>query len=105
MSLLSRVAARLLKLPAADTYDLTVDRDLTIPMADGVRLLADRYYPRGNGKLPTVLVRSPYGRRSLWGLLFGRIVAERGFSVLVQSCRGTFGSGGVFDPFHHERED
>jgi len=37
-------------------------------------------------------------------MLFGRLLAERGFQVLIQSCRGTFGSGGAFDPFA-ERED
>jgi putative CocE/NonD family hydrolase len=40
----------------------------------------------------------------MFGMLFGRLHAERGFQVLVQSCRGTFGSGGSFDPFA-ERED
>jgi putative CocE/NonD family hydrolase len=34
-----------------------------------------------------------------------RPLAERGFQVLIQSTRGTFGSGGVFDPFRHERAD
>src|SRR4029078_9071435 len=28
-----------------------------------------------------------------------------GFSVLIQSCRGTFGSGGELDPFRKERDD
>jgi putative CocE/NonD family hydrolase len=37
-------------------------------------------------------------------MLFGRLLSERGFQVLIQSCRGTFGSGGSFDPFA-ERED
>src|SRR4029079_6743802 len=31
--------------------------------------------------------------------------AERGFQVLLQSCRGTFGSGGIFDPFRNEEAD
>jgi putative CocE/NonD family hydrolase len=32
-------------------------------------------------------------------------LAERGFQVLIQSTRGTFGSGGMFDPMRRERED
>jgi predicted acyl esterase len=28
-------------------------------------------------------------------MLFGRLLAERGFQAVVQSCRGTYGSGGV----------
>lgn len=37
--------------------------------------------------------------------MLGRLMAERGFQVLIQSARGTFGSGGVFDPMRQERED
>jgi predicted acyl esterase len=33
------------------------------------------------------------------------LLAERGFQVLIQSTRGTFGSGGDFDPLRCERED
>jgi putative CocE/NonD family hydrolase len=51
-----------------------------------------------------VLVRSPYGRKGAVGFLFGRMLAERGLQVVVQSVRGTFGSGGRFDPFD-ERAD
>ncbi|WP_375768154.1 CocE/NonD family hydrolase [Archangium gephyra] len=105
MTLASRFLARLLELPPADTYDVTVERDLEIPMPDGFKLLADRYSPRQGGKLPTLLVRSPYGRRGFFGMQYGRLFAERGFQVLVQSVRGTFGSGGQFDPFRNERDD
>lgn len=98
MTIASRFFERALKLPRPSTRDLQVERDLRIPMPDGAVLLADRYLPRG-GKPPLVLVRSPYGRRAIWGLIFGRLLAERGFQVVVQSCRGTFGSGGIFDPF------
>jgi uncharacterized protein len=81
-----------------------VQRDLEVPMPDGVVLLADRYAPRTGPARPTVLVRSPYGRRGVFGLLYGRLFAERGFQAVVQSVRGTFGSGGEFNPFD-ERAD
>ncbi len=51
-----------------------------------------------------MLVRTPYGRRGFFGFVYGRLIAERGFQVVVQSVRGTFGSGGVFRPFD-ERAD
>src|SRR5690349_1549789 len=73
-------------------------------MDDGTVLLADRYAPPGTVRAPTVLVRSPYGRAGAFGFLFGRLIAERGMQVVVQSVRGTFGSGGRFDPFD-ERPD
>ncbi len=69
-------------------------------------MLADRWAPQAaDGSLPAALVRTPYGRRGPLGGLFGRALAERGFQVSVQSTRGTFGSGGVFDPMRCERED
>ena len=83
---------------------MLVERDLRVPMDDGAVLLADRYAPPAPGPQPTVLVRTPYGRRQFFGLLFGRILAERGLQVVIQSVRGTFGSGGEFNPFE-ERED
>ncbi len=104
MTLASRLIARLLELPPADTHDVLIERDLQVKCPDGIVLLADRHYPRGGSKLPTILVRSPYGRRGLFGALFSPF-AERGFQVLIQSCRGTFGSGGRLDPFADERAD
>ena len=58
------------------------------------------YHPLG-----TVLVRMPYGRRSALDALGSRVLAVRGYHVLVQSVRGTFGSGGVFDPMVDEERD
>jgi len=108
MTLVSHLVGRLAKLPPAKTYAVLVERDLSVPMPDGVVLLADHYMPRdkrGSQRPPTILVRCPYGRRGFFGLLYGRLFAERGFGVLVQSTRGTFGSGGVFDPYGNEHVD
>jgi putative CocE/NonD family hydrolase len=105
MSIGSRLVQWILRLPPAKTRDIHVERDIKIPMRDGVELLADRHYPRGADKVPTVLVRSCYGRSGYIGFLNGRLFAERGLQVLIQSCRGTFGSGGCLNPFHQERED
>jgi putative CocE/NonD family hydrolase len=102
--LLSEIAGRALRLPAPASRDIAVERDLPVRMEDGAVLLADRFAPRGTTRVPTVLVRSPYGRSGAFGFLFGRLLAERGLQVLVQSTRGTFGSGGAFSPFD-ERED
>jgi len=106
MNLSSHLIQRAMKLGPPLTRDLVVERDLAIPMPDGAVLLADRWAPRAGGdSLPLVLYRSPYGRRGIYGLSQGRVMAERGFQVLIQSVRGTFGSGGVFDPIRQERED
>ncbi|HLV99196.1 MAG TPA: CocE/NonD family hydrolase [Ktedonobacterales bacterium] len=105
MTLISRLVGTFAKLPPANTHAVTVERDLKVPMPDGVVLLADHYMPRGGESLPTILVRCPYGRAGFFGLLYGRIFAERGYQVLIQSTRGTSGSGGDFDPYGHEHDD
>ena len=99
MTLLSRLIGRVAHLPPAETPDVLVERDLKATMPDGVVLLADRYVPRGVENPPLILVRSCYGRRGNFGLFNGRLFAERGFQVVIQSTRGTFGSGGTFSPF------
>lgn len=106
MSLMSRVLQRQQNLPDPQTRRLRIDRNLRVPMRDGVDLLADRWAPRDGGDgLPTALIRSPYGRSGVFGTLMARALAERGYQVLIQSARGTFGSGGVMDPLRQERED
>lgn len=107
MNLRSHLLQRLLRLGPPLTRDLVVQRDLRVPMADGVELLADRWVARGreDDGLPVALIRTPYGRRGVQGGGSVRLLAERGFQVVVQSARGTFGSGGVFEPFRRERED
>ena len=106
MTLLSEVIARRMRLIEPRTLDVICEHDLHATMDDGAVLLADRWVASDTAATaqPTVLVRSPYGRRQAVGLLLGRLLAERGFQVLVQSVRGTFGSGGEFDPFN-ERAD
>src|SRR5205823_4152391 len=95
------------RLPRPQTTAVSVERDLETKMPDDVVLLADRWYPKEPagvaGGLPVVLLRSPYGRRQLG--IVGRLFAERGYQVVIQSCRATFGSGGEWVPFRHERDD
>lgn len=105
MSFTSRLVSRLMHLPPAQTHDIVIKRDIPIAMPDGVVLLADHYAPRGGPKLPTLLVRTPYGRKGLFSALMVMPYAERGYQVLIQSCRGTAGSGGQFIYTRHEHDD
>jgi putative CocE/NonD family hydrolase len=105
MSFSGRIISWLLRLPPAETHDLVITRDLRVPMPDGVVLFADHYAPRTGPKLPTILVRTPYGRRGFFGAMYARPFAERGYQVLIQSCRGTAGSGGEFRYARYEHDD
>ncbi|TVZ06887.1 CocE/NonD family hydrolase [Trebonia kvetii] len=90
---------------APGPYDVTVQRKLRVPMDDGVELLADLYSPVGevSPPLPAIVIRSPYGRRPFG--VQGSALAREGFTVLIQSCRGTWGSGGQFTPQVDEQAD
>jgi uncharacterized protein len=98
-----RVLARRLKLPEPVT-NFRVERDLEVPMRDGVVLLADRYIPPRT-PAGTVLMRGPYGRRGLPVEILTGLYAAYGYQVVLQSTRGGFGSGGQFDPGRHEVDD
>jgi len=99
----TRAAARALGLPPAPAGTVTTRRDLRVRVRDGVALLTDHYATDVPGA-GTVLIRTPYGRGGPVTLL-GRLIAERGLHCVIQSCRGTFGSGGTFEPMLHERDD
>ncbi|GAA2642121.1 CocE/NonD family hydrolase [Paractinoplanes durhamensis] len=90
--------------PATHRYE--VRRNIEVPMSDGTLLLGDLYLPflTNTQKAPTVLIRSPYGRAGI-GAPICRLLAEQGFPVFSQSCRGTAGSGGVFTPQLNEQSD
>ena len=74
-------------------------------MRDGVELIADHYSPVTQDPAGTLLVRGPYGRRFPFSPLFAQVYASRGYHVVLQSVRGTFGSGGQFTPMVHEMAD
>ena len=80
-------------------------RGLRVPMRDGVDLITDHYVPAIDDAKGTLLVRCPYGRGWPISGLLGAVYASRGYHVLVQSVRGTFGSGGDFTPMINEAAD
>jgi uncharacterized protein len=84
---------------------VVIDPQLVVPMADGTVLLADHYIPVTGQPAVTVLVRCPYGRGAPFSMTMAQLIAERGYHVLMQSCRGTFGSGGDFEPMRNEIPD
>lgn len=84
-----------------------VQRDLMIPMRDGVSLATDLYLPRGHaGGVPSLLIRLPYGKGTYREALnWVRSYAPAGYAVVVQDMRGRFGSGGIFAPYHDAASD
>ena len=56
-----RLIAQWLRL-APPECSVRLERNIPIPMADGIVLLADHYTPQSSLRLPTILIRSPWGR-------------------------------------------
>jgi putative CocE/NonD family hydrolase len=101
-----RIIAWHLGLPAPG-YSVSVQKDVMVPMRDGVRLSADIYRPSKEGKYPVILLRTMYGKRnpghkySFTGSLF----ASQGYVFIVQDVRGKFDSEGEFYPYIYEAGD
>ena len=89
-----------------------------VMMRDGVRLATDIHMPDGAGPWPVILERTPYDRQGISGsevaldrpealtrVELGRIMARRGYVVVMQDVRGRYGSEGVFEKYVNEAED
>lgn len=79
-----------------------------IPMRDGVELAADFYSPELPDKQKQaglIMIQSCYGRGAGISFLNARVFAARGYQAILVSTRGTYGSGGTFDPGSSEQSD
>lgn len=47
---------------AAFPVDTIFERDVTVPIRDGVKLYCDIFRPKGRSNIPAILVWSPYGK-------------------------------------------
>jgi uncharacterized protein len=84
---------------------ITIERDVAVPIRDGVLLRADVYRPEGAGPFPVLVARTPYGRQ---GLAPDALI-KAGYIVVCQDARGRHGSDGKFESFYrdqtHDAED
>ena len=89
-------------------YDVVVQRNVPVPMRDGVNLAADIYLPARDGKVavgefPAVMERTPYDKEGK--VNEGRYFARRGYAAVMQDVRGRFHSEGIWHPFAKEAPD
>src|SRR5262245_40344635 len=83
-----------------------VDRDVAVPMRDGVVLRADVYRPAREGKFPVLVFRTPYGKHSAAKSDGVHLKAvDRGYAVVLQDVRGRYASDGIFSPYRQEGAD
>src|SRR5689334_9737809 len=88
-----------------ETQGVRVDRDVAVPMRDGVVLRADVYRPDGDGPWPVLVERTPYGKQGL----HPEALVKAGYIVVCQDARGRYASDGNFESFYrdqtHDGED
>src|SRR6266576_3743816 len=84
-------------------FQVVVENGVRIKMRDGVSLVADIYRPRGEGKFPVLLERTPYDRRAESSMAYE--LSSHGYVVVLQDTRGRYESGGDFYPFRDESQD
>jgi putative CocE/NonD family hydrolase len=82
-------------------------KNIMVPMRDGVKLATDVYTPDAEGPFPVIVIRVPYGKTDPYIYLptIGKFWARKGYAMVAQDVRGKWGSEGVFEPFTHEVED
>lgn len=89
----------------ADELSVVVERDVPVPMRDGVVLRADVHRPDGGETYPVLVMRTPYGKQKQQ---FEKQV-KAGYIVVCQDVRGRYASGGTWDswlcPKSHDAED
>jgi hypothetical protein len=84
-----------------------VRREVMIPMRDGVKLYAVLIIPKGAGKFPIMLDRTPYSADSATGRNFGPLpenilsplaaeLVRAGYIVAYEDVRGKYKSGGDY---------
>jgi len=82
---------------SAVRYEIVVEKDIRVPVRDGVNLALDVYRPAKAGqalteKLPTLLCRTPYNKDGVEAE--AHWFAARGYAVVVNDVRGRYASEG-----------
>ena len=83
----------------APEFEVVIEKNLAIHVRDGTRLAADLYLPARNGvpaegRFPTLLTRTPYGKSGASGE--GKYYAGRGYNVVANDVRGRYASAGTW---------
>ncbi|MDE0207787.1 MAG: CocE/NonD family hydrolase, partial [Candidatus Tectomicrobia bacterium] len=91
-------------------YGVLIERNVMTPMADGVPLAADIYFPatdgaRAAGTFPVILERTPYNKAAPIQVTKAKYFARRGYVCVIQDVRGRFASEGEWYAFAEEAED
>lgn len=88
---------------AANQSAIKIEKNVLVPMRDGVRLAADVYRPDAAGKFPVLLCRTPYNKNGQED--FAKFLVQNGYAVVVMDSRGLYESHGDWHPYTDEGRD
>ena len=87
---------------------IRIEKNIMVPLRDGVRLATDVYRLDGTAPAPVLLARTPYDKeRAVAGSATFDILraVQAGYTVVVQDTRGRFASEGEFNAIFQEGPD
>jgi len=86
---------------------ILIEKNVPVPMRDGVKLMADIYRPDSSERFPVLLMRTPYNKEDAQTMNYAHPswYAQHGYVVIVQDTRGRWKSEGEFIPHQSEKED
>lgn len=84
-----------------------IEKNVAVPMRDGVILRADVRRPKASGRYPVLIFRTPYDKnegdpdneRSF------NDAVKRGYAMVIQDVRGRYASAGEFTAYQNEGKD
>lgn len=106
LTLLKKYTLWKLDLPQSE-YRVLSQKNIRIPMDDGVHLALDVYRPISEKQFPVIIMRTPYGKSNSehqYGRL-AELFASFGYVAIIQDVRGKYQSDGEFQPFINEEKD
>jgi len=96
---------------SARVYNIKIERNVDIPVGNGISMKADIYRPDAEGQFPVILAASPYSKEIQTmpmmpvGFSYARgwmesgdpnFYVRRGYVMAIATIRGSRGSGGTF---------
>ncbi len=88
--------------------NILIEKNVMVPMRDGVKLATDVYRPAEGGPVPVLLARLPYNKNlptMMQRVIDAPRAVQAGYAVVLQDCRGRFSSEGEFTPIFNEAHD
>lgn len=108
-----RLLATVLDISPPQYSKMAVEKDVKVPMRDGIALATDVFRPDAEGKFPAIVIRLPYGKNAARSakiaggmeLKPALLFTQRGYALVIQDTRGRYGSEGSFYAFRNEGQD